>query len=303
MNLQLVSAQSVDGLTVAQLLAEPKDSLDYLTAPRALAAQHIRVTEVDSAGRVNSLRVENLSDHFVFLMDGDVLRGAKQDRVLNTSIFLAPHSVTIVPVSCVEAGRWRSVSRHLQVAACASPASLRRLKSGHLYRRAFANPADFQANQGEVWDAVAALKAKLHAHAPTDSLHDVYTDKQATWADTLCSLQPAPGANGMAIWFGDRLVSMDLFNRADALADYFPRLLRGVMLDWFGATIPPRQADLSTLTTRLRENLDRALAATLPPRPAVGAGTERRFDTPDAVGFALDYETHRIHLNLMGKGH
>lgn len=301
MNINLLSIQTVDGLSVIQFLGEPRDTFDYVTALRAHAANHIRVTEVDEAGRVNTLRVENLSERFIFFMDGDLLRGARQDRVLNTSVLLAPRSVTLVPVSCVEAGRWHYVSKDFGIAACAVPSSLRGLKAFHLFQRALVDPTDFQTSQVEVWTVVAALQAKHAASTPTGSLHDVYAARRAAWEETIRALQPVSGANGLAICAGDRLVSLDLFNRAETLEDCFHRILRGVMLDWFGHAAAPRKLDPARLARQLTERLERALAAALPPRPAVGVGTERRFDTPDAVGFALDFQTHRIHWNLMGK--
>ena len=46
----------------------------------------VRVTEVSEAGSVPELMVENKLDVRVFLMDGQELVGAKQNRILNTDV-------------------------------------------------------------------------------------------------------------------------------------------------------------------------------------------------------------------------
>ncbi len=66
----------------------------------------LSVAEVNEEGSVPELKVTNAADMSVLLLDGEELMGAKQNRVLNTSILLVVKSETIIPVSCTEHGRW-----------------------------------------------------------------------------------------------------------------------------------------------------------------------------------------------------
>ena len=58
---------------------------EYLTMTEALADDLLEVTEIDHGGNVPNLRVRNLCDKQVLLLDGEELMGAKQNRVLNTT--------------------------------------------------------------------------------------------------------------------------------------------------------------------------------------------------------------------------
>ena len=97
-------------LGIIQLATSGQDSFEYVGCGRALSDKLIEAKELSESGSVNTIFVLNHSEQFVFLMDGDILAGAKQNRVVNTSMLLAPESKSQVPVSCVEHGRWHHAS-------------------------------------------------------------------------------------------------------------------------------------------------------------------------------------------------
>ena len=95
-----------ESLTVFPLFAEPHGQVDYLLADEAMASGTVSVQEVSEGGSVPDLLVENTGDARVLFLEGEELVGAKQNRVLNTSVLLPARSKVKVPVSCVEHGRW-----------------------------------------------------------------------------------------------------------------------------------------------------------------------------------------------------
>ena len=66
---------------------------------------------MNDAGQVSALKVDVKGAVPVLLLDGEELIGAKQNRVVNLTILAPPRRTTVIPVSCVESGRWRHVSR------------------------------------------------------------------------------------------------------------------------------------------------------------------------------------------------
>jgi hypothetical protein len=85
--------------------------IHYLILEEAIQSGAFRITEVSESGTVPRLRALNETTRPVFLLDGDQLIGAKQNRILNLSLMLGAKSESDIPVACVEAGRWRSQSR------------------------------------------------------------------------------------------------------------------------------------------------------------------------------------------------
>src|SRR6267143_1946697 len=92
-------------LTVIPLLAPGEAEPDWLTLAEAGAA--VTIGEVSAAGEVPALSVVNNADRPVLLLDGEELVGARQNRILNTTVLVAAHATLRIPVSCVEQGRWK----------------------------------------------------------------------------------------------------------------------------------------------------------------------------------------------------
>ncbi len=56
-----------------------------------------RVTEVSEAGSVPFLQVANGADRPLLLLDGEELIGAKQNRILNTTVLVAARTEVTIP--------------------------------------------------------------------------------------------------------------------------------------------------------------------------------------------------------------
>ena len=93
-------------MTLFELLRPQNGGPEYITLREAIERGVFTVTEVSEGGSVPELMVANKGDVAVLLLDGEEVRGAKQNRILNTTILVGPKSTIKVPVSCVEHGRW-----------------------------------------------------------------------------------------------------------------------------------------------------------------------------------------------------
>src|SRR3989304_10103531 len=94
------NAGTHENLTLYPLFREDAPVTEYLMLEEALKKGVATITEVNESGSVSELKVKNDADMALLLLDGEEITGAKQDRILNTTILVAPHSVTIIPVSC-----------------------------------------------------------------------------------------------------------------------------------------------------------------------------------------------------------
>jgi len=79
--------QSHGALTVIPMLAPMQAEPEWLTL--AEAGDRVRITEVGEEGSVPDLRVADLGDLPLLLLDGEQLVGAKQNRILNMTVLVA----------------------------------------------------------------------------------------------------------------------------------------------------------------------------------------------------------------------
>jgi hypothetical protein len=57
----------------------------------------LKITELNDSGAVPQLKVMNNAELPVLILDGEELMGAKQNRIVNTSILLREKFETIIP--------------------------------------------------------------------------------------------------------------------------------------------------------------------------------------------------------------
>src|SRR5438270_8694152 len=108
----------------------------------------IAIEEVSEAVAVGTLRVVNRAAESVLLVESEVLLGMKQTRVLNLTILVPATAELEVPVSCVEAGRWRGVSEESTGKAAVNLAPSVRAAKTVTVARSMRSSRSFDSDQG-----------------------------------------------------------------------------------------------------------------------------------------------------------
>jgi ARG/rhodanese/phosphatase superfamily protein len=185
--------QSHQALTVVPILAPMPAEPACLTL--AEAGDRVRITEVSEGGSVPELRVANLGDLPLLLLDGEQLVGAKQNRILNMTVLVAARSEVRVPVSSVEQGRWRYQARQSAPSEYSLYAKLRAKKSAWV-SRSLREGRGHAADQQGVWEGLVDVAATHRVDSPTGAMHDFYTRYEQEIAQARETLQPIPGQVG-----------------------------------------------------------------------------------------------------------
>ena len=201
-----------EALTVFPLFDHAGSNADYLLSDEALAAGVVTVEEVGQSGSVPNLVVNNQADTLVLFLEGEQLQGAKQNRVLNTSVLVGAKTTLTIPVSCVEQGRWRYTSASFGHSGMHSSPKLRHILKESVSRSAKEGRGHC-SDQGGVWKEVSRQMKALGAASATAAMADTYKRHADRLDDFRERLRYIERASGLAVAVGDKIISVDLFDK------------------------------------------------------------------------------------------
>ena len=270
----------------------------YLTLDEALADGATEVTEVSDQGSVPNLLVLNRGEKPVFILDGEELVGAKQNRVVNLSILVPPQSELTIPVSCVEAGRWRARSRAFRSAPRTQYAAGRAMRIRQVTESMQMSGAR-TSDQAAVWADIAEKSARMDARSATGAMEEIFAVHAKFAERCLKALSPSERQCGALFMIEGRVVGFDLFDRAVTLRRLLPKLVRSVAMDAIDETNRRAARRLSPdLLIKVAEHfVESTCAADVLEDQAIGMGRDVRLSAPRISGAALASQDSLVHLS------
>jgi hypothetical protein len=283
------------GLSVYPLIgvagASPGDAA-YTVLDDALGKGTARITEVSDSGSVPELAFENEGDRPVLILDGEELVGAKQNRIVNLTILAPAKSKVVIPVSCVEAGRWRSMSREFK----GSPQVMyARARAGKAESVSYCMSIDgtHTSDQSKVWDDIGRKQRELKSKSPTSRMTDTFEDRGAELDDYVSNLPRVEGQVGAVFALAGKVNCVELFDSAETLEKMWPKLVRSWALD--ALSISNRPHDVRPVA-EAQALIDEVAAAKPAEHEALGLGKDLRFSGGRLNGGALVHDDRLVHL-------
>lgn len=228
----------------------------------------LTIGELTGGPEVAALEASNRGAKPVVLLEGDLIEGGMQHRMVAASRVVRPGEVVRLDVFCVEARRWSGDGEHIAAGRRATSSVRRGAREG----------------QSEVWARVGR-----HGSDPTGSL-PALLERRSDLAELF---RPQLGQRGVIVGVGGRILFAELFGDPSALAARWNGLLEAAALD--AAAAPVRRTlggaarDFAVLIGGMR--LDRTGDALHGHRRGVAASGF----APDAFAHALFLdETHPV---------
>jgi hypothetical protein len=280
-------------LAVSPLLAARPRAPDYLTLDEALSSGRVHISETGEIGAVPELLLRNDAEWPVLLVDGEELVGAKQNRICNLSILAPARAETVIPVSCVEAGRWRWRSRAFSASENIYFAKGRARKARDLSQSLKEHGAP-RARQDVVWSDIDAKLARLRVRSETAALCDAFEEAKVEVDNYVEALRLPSDAVGAVFSLSGRPAGLELFE-SPALCS---KLSRKIIRSWAIDAIECGDAGNapSPANERILELIESIATAPRERFKVTGLGESVRFSGEKIAGGALVLGDRILHV-------
>ena len=210
------------------------------------------VTELPDGPQVSTLMVTQPGPKPLLMLEGALLSGGWQHRVLTRDILVAAGRPMMLDVRCVEAGRWQGGTTQ-STERRAAPLAVRGALRGIRTDEPLSREDDHQlrsADQGDVWARVSAYEHRFGA-GPTSSLVDVQRRHEHEVDRIVAQVPPLFGQRGVLIGVAGHPVLLEVFDHPRTLVELLGTIVASVALDAIGL------ADTLTRNSRARQFVHR----------------------------------------------
>jgi hypothetical protein len=292
LKLEFGELQTFNNMAVIPLFTSVDNSPKYLTLKEALEGGLLVITEISKTGSVPELRVVNKAGIPVLLLDGEELAGAKQNRVLNTTILLKEESETIIPVSCTEQGRWSYASAEFFDSGNIMSRNLRSRKASSV-KHSLEVSRSYRGDQGAVWQGIAHCARMANVRSITGAMSDIYESKLDDLKRYLDAFQLIPHQKGIFVMVNGKVAGFDVISLESAYEIVHPKLVKSYAMDALLAR--SNRGDAPSID-HARSFIEEAAQCEEKKFKSVGHGWDHRFEGKGIVGSSLVHQEKVIHL-------
>lgn len=291
-SLFLGNLQRLHGLGVIPILAEDFQELPELEPLEvALERGTARVTETSPAGEVPFLLLENKGDRPIILLDGEELVGGKQNRIINTTLVILAKTTVKIPVSCIQAGRWRHERAEFD-----STGSVFRARSRAMQKTTVTanvrESGSFLSDQGAVWDEVNASLDELGVHSETSDFREGRESIAHRLQEFVKAIRPLENQIGSIFVNAEGILGLEILGTPGLFSQVCEKVIRSFAFEALSAP------DLNgPFMVETRQWWDMILKSPVTRHASPGTGEDIRVETENLIGSGLIWNDLLVHFS------
>ncbi len=207
---------------------QDEDGKSYQVTDEAMKDKVIQVKE-HQGGEVNTLKLgKKKSGKPVFMMGGEILSGAKQDRILSQDVLLPKKKGSyLLSVYCVEQGRWVMKTEQFQTKGIMGTSKLRKTVAK-------------KESQSNVWGEVNKKSGAMDVSSPTSNMTANYDDPKIKKKikklgkkldEKIDEIRDKHELIGVVATVRGEIISLDAFRNEELFTGLWDKISKSMALD------------------------------------------------------------------------
>lgn len=293
-NIKFGKPQTYRNMTILPLIYKNGNKVEYISLNTALKNDYITIKELDEGATVSELKVINHSKHNVLIIDGEQFVGAKQNRIINASVFVGANSKFVIDVSCVEEGRWHHVTDKFKESDNLLISNIRAKKVADV-NMSLRRSKSFMANQGEIWNDIHRELSEFRVASKTSAMEDFYKVNKNNSQSYLDAFKLEDEQNGVLVFINDKPMGIEYISDTSVFAQNFTKIVKSYVPTAIRETDNYKESDLDYIEQG-KIFLANFKDCEIETFKSLGMGNDLRFNSEKVTASALVVENELIHF-------
>ena len=251
-----------------------------ITLKKALELGLAEVKECEQS-TVNTLIVKNNAVTPLILIDGEEVIGGDQNRLVNSTILVAPKSEMKIPVSCTERGRWAYKSEFKDSEYIANYETRRAKMSAIRLKKPV---------QNTVWSSIDCLEDMNEYKSPTSAMTESYDKLKIDHNNFIKAFTIENDQNGIVIILNGEIKGFELFLNSEIYKEFHEKILKSYLID-----AKNENTTFSINIDEIKLVLDNAIASNFEKKESEGLEEAYEFENESGFGKLYSYSQEIIH--------
>ena len=285
-DIDVLNPQIHENMAVLPLKSKISYKLDILTLKKGLELGLVEVKECEKS-TVNTIMVTNNAVAPLILIDGEEILGAKQNRIVNNTLLIAPKTSQAISVSCTEHGRWKHTSEFRQSEYIAN-FKTRRVKE-------YASRSHGNA-QKAIWDSIECLETEKSFKSPTSAMSESYDNLKIDHNEFLKAFEIVDGQCGVLIIQNGEIKGFEIFYNTQIYKEYHQKVLRSYLID-----NKIENTTFSINVDEIKSFIDDTNYLAFSKKDSEGIEVKFEFESDEGLGSLYTYEDEILHFSYFNK--
>lgn len=277
---ELLTPQVHENMAIIPIKTTPNYKLDMITLKKALELGLAEVKECEQS-TVNTLIVKNNAVTPLILIDGEEVIGGDQNRLVNSTILVAPKSEMKIPVSCTERGRWAYKSEFKDSEYIANYETRRAKMSAIRLKKPV---------QNTVWSSIDCLEDMNEYKSPTSAMTESYDKLKIDHNNFIKAFTIENDQNGVVIILNGEIKGFELFLNSEIYKEFHEKILKSYLID-----AKNENTTFSINIDEIKLVLDNAIASNFEKKESEGLEEAYEFENESGFGKLYSYSQEIIH--------